>query len=253
MTKEKKELSKNLWSGDEDYCKLVLAALPDMSSSIPCFTDPTAELCMDLPNTMLWKVSSPQQVWNPLTSPCFDHKQKFPCPAVSVVGLRYPVLDRFHTDSSFKGISPPAVFLDQRGVGGIFSSSKNSLVLFSGVPESPRREGRIYWQCISLCLCLPWVLSLLYSSLHVLTPFFYSCFWKAIRTCAILSSLFSQAACVVLTSLSCKAFLLFLFGIFFLSFSILPCFFFFSSALIFKCHTERKLLALGKHKQTLHV
>lgn len=162
-------------------------------------------------------------------------------------------MDRFHTDSSFKGISPPAVFLDQRGVGGIFSSSKNSLVLFSGVPESPRREGRIYWQCISLCLCLPWVLSLLYSSLHVLTPFFYSCFWKAIRTCAILSSLFSQAACVVLTSLSCKAFLLFLFGIFFLSFSILPCFFFFSSALIFKCHTERKLLALGKHKQTLHV
>lgn len=83
--------------------------------------------------------------------------------------------------------------------------------------------------------------------------FFYSCFWKAIRTfCAILSSLFSQAACVVLTLLSCKAFLLNLFGVFFLSFSMPPCFFSFS-AFIFKCLTEEKLLTLGKRKQTLHI
>lgn len=99
MAKEKKkELSKNLWSGHEDQCKPVLAAFPEMSSSIPCFTDPAEELWVDLPNTMPWKVPSPQQVWHPLTAPCFDHIQKSYCLAVSVVGPRYPALDRFHTD-----------------------------------------------------------------------------------------------------------------------------------------------------------
>lgn len=106
-------------------------------------------------------------------------------------------------------------FLDQCGVGGIFSSSMNLLVLFSGVLESPWREGRMYWQCISLCLCLPRDLHLLYSSLHVLTPFFTLAFGKLSGlSCAILSSLFSQAACVVLTLLSYKDFLIFHFGFF---------------------------------------
>lgn len=35
MAKETKEFSENLWSGHEGWCKLVLAALPEMYSSFP--------------------------------------------------------------------------------------------------------------------------------------------------------------------------------------------------------------------------
>lgn len=188
-------------------------------------------------------------------SPCFDHIQKFSFP---VVRLKYPALDRFHTDWYDSKAFTTFVFLDQWDVGEIFSSSVDFPGLFSGVLESLWREDRMYWQCISLCLCLPWVLHLLYSSLHVLTPFFTLAFGKLSElSCAILSSLFSQAACVVLTLLSCKAFfLLFVFGVFFLSFAIPHVWFFCCccfSAFIFKSCTEGKMLVLGKCKQTLHV
>lgn len=143
------------------------------------------------------------------------------------------------------------------GCGGIFISSMNLLVLSSSVLERPWREGRMYWQCFSLCLCLPWVLCFLYSSLHVLTPFFTLVFGKLSGlSCAILSSLFSQATCVVLTLLSCEGFLLFLFGVFFIFFStphFCFCLFFPFSAFIFECCAKGKLLILGKCNQNLHV
>lgn len=168
---------------------------------------------------MPWKALFPRQAWKPLWPPYFDHIWN-----AGSVGNRTEITCSGQISYrlvGFRGVLPRAVFLDQCGIGGIFSSSMNSLVLFSGVLESPWREGRMYWQCISLCLCLPRDLHLLYSSLHVLTPFFTLAFGKLSGlSCAILSSLFSQAACVVLTLLSYKDFLIFHFGFFFFFFSL---------------------------------
>lgn len=145
--------------------------------------------------------------------------------ATSVVGSRYPALGKFHRVLWVKGILSPAVFLDQRGVHGIFFFL-SELVPFSWCPWKPlKRRQNVLAICFSLSVLAMGSLLALFISACFNASFFTLAFGKLSGlSCVILNSLFSQAACVVLTLLSCKDFLLSLLEVFFFPFYYPPWF-----------------------------